>query len=154
MSFHKRKKNSRQRAGTTHGWGAMKKHRGSGNRGGVGMAGSGKRGDSIKPLLWKNKRYFGIHGFASRFKKLNAINLEQIDDNAESWAKKGKIEKKENAYTVDLKKLGYDKLLGTGKVTKKLEISVDHASPGAVEKVKKAGGSVKILIEKKEKKEK
>ena len=38
-----RKKNTRQRGSHTHGWGAKKKHRGAGNRGGRGNAGSGPR---------------------------------------------------------------------------------------------------------------
>ena len=59
MVAKKRKKNTRQRAGTTHGWGSMKKHRGKGNKGGAGMAGTGKRGDAKKPAIWKNKKYFG-----------------------------------------------------------------------------------------------
>ena len=52
MTVNKRKKNSRQRGSHTHGWGAMKKHRGAGNRGGRGAAGSGKRADSKKPSIW------------------------------------------------------------------------------------------------------
>ena len=45
MTHNKRKKNSRQRGEWTHGWGAKKKHRGAGHRGGRGNAGSGKRGE-------------------------------------------------------------------------------------------------------------
>ena len=62
MVVRKRKKNSRQHGSTTHGWGAMKKHRGAGNRGGRGLAGTGKRADQMKPLHWK-ERYFGKLGF-------------------------------------------------------------------------------------------
>ena len=65
MTVNKRKKNSRQRGSQTHGWGAKKKHRSFGNRGGKGMAGSGKRADSKKPSLWK-ERYFGKIGFKSK----------------------------------------------------------------------------------------
>ena len=54
MSVNKRKKNTRMRAKTTHGYGSMKKNRGAGNRGGRGMAGSGKRADQIKPTILKN----------------------------------------------------------------------------------------------------
>ena len=42
MVVNKRKKNLRQRAGTTHGYGSMKKNRGAGNREGRGNAGAGK----------------------------------------------------------------------------------------------------------------
>ena len=144
MAINKRKKNSRQRAGTTHGWGSMKKHRGAGHRGGRGNAGSGKRGDAKKPSFWKNKKYFGTNGFFSRFKKLKAINLNQLDDNAESWAKKGLIVQSAGLFKIDLTEIGYDKLLGTGQVTKKLEINVAVASPRAIEKVGAAGGKVHL----------
>ena len=50
-----------------------------------------------------------------------------------------------NVYKVDLTKLGYDKLLGTGQVTKKLEITVKYASPKALEKVNAAGGKIELL---------
>ena len=63
MTVNKRSKNTRQRGHTTHGWGSMKKHRGKGHQGGAGMAGSGKRADSKKPSIWKDKRYFGKFGF-------------------------------------------------------------------------------------------
>ena len=75
MVVNKQKKNKRQRAGTTHGWGSMKKHRGAGHRGGRGKAGSGKRGDAKKPSSWKNKKYFGVNGFNSKSSKIKSINL-------------------------------------------------------------------------------
>ena len=53
MTYNKRKKNTRMRGGTTHGYGSMKKNRGAGNRGGRGNAGSGKRADSKKPKIYK-----------------------------------------------------------------------------------------------------
>jgi len=40
MTVNKRKKMSRLRGSHTHGWGAKKKHRGKGNKGGAGMAGT------------------------------------------------------------------------------------------------------------------
>ena len=50
-----------------------------------------------------------------------------------------------------LKKLGYNKLLGKGRAKEKLFIITDFASKKALEKVKKAGGEVKVLHVKKEK---
>ena len=66
MTVNKRKKFSRYRASMTHGKGSKKKRRGSGNTGGVGKAGSGKRSDNKKPSHWKEKRYFGKYGFISK----------------------------------------------------------------------------------------
>ena len=61
MPVNKRKKATRFRAKTTHGYGSMKKNRGAGNRGGRGMAGSGKRADQKKPTILKlyGNEYFG-----------------------------------------------------------------------------------------------
>jgi len=154
MKF-KRKKVTKRRGSKTHGWGAMKKHRGAGNRGGRGMAGTGKRGDAKKPTIQKNKIYFGKQGFRSLKSKLSKkykkINIEKLEEQLPKLLDKKEAEKRGNVIFVDLKKIDYDKLLGKGKVKNKLEISVDYASKKAVEKIEKKGGKVKILAIKKEK---
>jgi large subunit ribosomal protein L15 len=142
MVVNKRKKFSRQRASHTHGWGSKKKHRGAGNRGGRGMAGTGKRGDQIKTLIWKDKKYFGKHGFKKKGikKEIRTINIDYIEENLNKFPKQGDI--------INLKKLGYTKLLGKGNIKTKLNIKVDNASKKAVEKIKKLGGEV--ILPKKE----
>jgi large subunit ribosomal protein L15 len=144
MPARKRKKNSRQHGSTTHGWGARKKHRGSGNRGGVGMAGTGKRSDGKKPSIWKDTLYFGKHGFKKKGQKLiiNAINIEQIETMLPKLIVDKKITKEGDSFIIDLGALKYNKLLGSGDVKNKLKISVDFASENAVEKVKAKGGEV------------
>ena len=66
---HKRKKSSRMngRKMGTHGTGARKNNRESGNKGGKGMSGSGKRGDQKKTLITKlyGHDYFGKKGITS-----------------------------------------------------------------------------------------
>ena len=47
-------------------------------------------------------------------------------------------------FVIELRKVGYNKLLSSGKVTKKLKITVPIASPKAVEKVQQAGGTVEL----------
>ena len=131
MKF-KRKKNTRARGTKTHGWGAMKKHRGSGNRGGNGMAGSGKRADQKKPTIIKlyGNTYFGKFGFKrplKMLKNIKTLNLDQLNHF--------------DAGQVNLTDLGYNKLLGKGHVTKKFIITVDAVSEKAKQKIEKAGGS-------------
>ncbi|MAG78174.1 50S ribosomal protein L15 [archaeon] len=141
---NKRKKNSRLRGSKTHGWGSMKKHRGAGNRGGKGKAGTGKRADTKKPTIINlfGNTYFGKTGFTSRSTThVNAIGVGKL---------KQMFEKKLINETVDLKKLGFDKLLGSGFFDVKLNIKVDVATTKAIEKVKKAGGNVEVLENKKE----
>ena len=48
LRVKRRRKSRRFRGSHTHGRGFKKKARGSGHRGGVGMAGTGKRGDQRK----------------------------------------------------------------------------------------------------------
>ena len=151
MTIIKRKKSTRQRAGTTHGWGSMKKHRGAGHRGGRGNAGTGKRGDAKKPRIWKEK-YFGTKGFTSKSRNIisTTINVKTLDLQAEKLSEKGIVQKKTDIYEINLTKLGIQKLLGGGRVSKKLKIEVEHCSERAKTKIEEAGGQVNLpLIQKK-----
>ncbi|HII72677.1 TPA: 50S ribosomal protein L15 [Candidatus Woesearchaeota archaeon] len=146
MAVHKRKKNTRQRGSHTHGWGAMKKHRGAGSRGGRGRSGSGKRGDQKKPRYWKTEQS-GKLGFVPRssMPKISPINLRTVEDVLPTWEKRGLVKKQGGVFAVDLGALGYNKLLAAGKISSKLKITVDYASARAVDKVKQAGGEVEVL---------
>jgi len=146
MVVRKRKKALRQRGSKTHGWGSKKKHRGAGNRGGKGMAGSGKRSDSKKPSIWSNK-YFGKHGFSSKSTKIiNPVNLDYLEENVYRLISKKLVNKENDVFSVDLEKLGFNKLLGSGKVQSKYKIKVPYASKKAIEKVKGSGGEVILTI--------
>jgi large subunit ribosomal protein L15 len=145
MKIKKRKKASRMhgRKMGTHGGGARKKRKGSGHRGGVGMAGSGKRADQKKTLVLKlyGHAYFGKQGVTSRGTKKDKskrINLGDIQSNPDRYKnKKGEIELKEY------------KILGTGEVNEKLIIKARAASKSAIEKVKAKGGEILLDKEKK-----
>ncbi|HLD02181.1 MAG TPA: uL15 family ribosomal protein [Candidatus Nanoarchaeia archaeon] len=138
MLTRKKKKVRKLRGSFTHGCGAKKKHRNAGNRGGRGMAGTGKRADQkkISILQTYGESYFGKHGFSlhhSLRKKVNAINLENLPDSND----------------IDLTKLGYDKLLGKGVISRKVKVIVDSCSRIAKEKIEQAGGQVILPGEKK-----
>jgi large subunit ribosomal protein L15 len=149
MTVNKRKKNSRQRGSWTHGWGAKKKHRGAGHRGGRGAAGSGKRGDAKKPSIWGDPLYAGKHGFISKTAAPSApITIRHLEEHKKALTDEGVLVKQGTGFTLDLEKAGYTKLLATGVVTKAWHITVPAATPGAIEKIKKAGGSVKLTGEK------
>ena len=141
---HKRTKVSRQHGRNmgTHGGGARKKRKGSGHRGGKGMAGSGKRADQKTTLITKlyGHTYFGKQGVTSRGTKRDTrlrINLHQIENNLEKYGKKT-----EKGWEINLKNY---KILGTGEVKSKLIITAKEASGSAIEKVKEKGG--KIIID-------
>ncbi len=152
MAINKRKKSSRQRGSKTHGWGSMKKRRGKGNKGGTGMAGTGKRASQRKPSIWKDKKYFGKYGFKKKgiVRKIISVNLDYFEQKAEKLLADKKIEKKGDSYIIDAKDLGYNKVLGTGNLTKKIKITAESFSKKAEEKIEKAGGEA-IKPAKKEK---
>ena len=143
MTTNKRTKFAKYRGSKTHGCGSMKKRRGAGNRGGRGAAGTGKRGDAKKPSIWHLK-YFGKFGFTSKNsnKNIKSINIKEIEIKIPVWLEKGLIKDNKGTFEIDLAILGYDKLLGTGNVTKKLKIKAKYYSLKAEEKIKKAGGDI------------
>lgn len=144
----KRRKSTRfhgKRMGTS-GTGARKNERGKGNQGGAGkMVGSGKRADQHKMRIINRhgNSYFGRGGVTSRSVKVdkqNRINLNQIQGNIQNYAK-GSGE----TYKIDL--AGY-KVLGTGEMKYKVEISASKASKSAKEKIESAGGKLILSSEK------
>lgn len=141
----KRKKVSRHRGTHTHGRGAKKKARGKGHRGGIGMAGTGKRADQKKTLvIGKGRKYFGKSKTLRRGKapkKLESINFDKISKNLQSFIKKGLAKESKGTFEINLK--GY-KILSGGKVDKKLVIKASAASKSALDKIKKAGGDIII----------
>lgn len=125
----------------THKGGARKKRKKSGHKGGVGMAGSGKRADQKKTLITKlyGHGYFGKQGITSRKTqrdKRQRINLGEIELHLEKYGKK--IGEK---WEINLEKY---KILGAGELTKKdkLIIKAKEASLSAINKIKKAGGEI------------
>jgi ribosomal protein L15 len=140
---HKRKKVSRMRGRNmgTHGSGARKNKRKSGNHGGAGMSGSGKRADHKKTLVQKKygHGYFGKSGITRgnnvKDKRLR-INLGSIQDNLEKYGKKNG-----NVWQVVLKNY---KVLGIGEVKEKINLNCLEISASAKEKIEKIGGEVEV----------
>ena len=147
MSARVRRKFSRMRGTHTHGWGAKKKHRGAGNRGGKGMAGSGKRADQKKPSILNlyGNDYYGKRGFhrpQKMIQHIKAINLNELQRRLDSYVMKKLITKDKDFYVVDLEKLGYQKLLSGGELDVKLKITAPYFSEKAIKKVEGKGGVI------------
>ena len=119
-----------------------KKGRGAGLRGGRGNAGCHK----TKRIMYERVgRVWGAHGFKRPQTVVmanNAINLKVIEENASEWIEQGNASKKGKTISIDLKKMGYDKLLGTGVPSQAYNITISAASAKAVEKVEAAGGEI------------
>jgi large subunit ribosomal protein L15 len=143
MRLKKRRKSSRHRGTRLCGW-AAKKHKGKGNRGGKGMAGSGTHKKSyVIRYMWP---YFGRKGQVHETPKLyNEINLIDIESNLNNFIKKGIA--KEGKEGLELNLRGY-KVLGEGDAKKKLIVKAYAFSNSAKEKIEKAGG--KAIVEYKE----
>ncbi|MCW4054725.1 MAG: 50S ribosomal protein L15 [Candidatus Bathyarchaeota archaeon] len=133
---HKERKTRKMRGSRTHGYGRVGQHRDAGSK--------GQRKVGRHKHLWSyvtthEPDYFGKHGFTSPQslkRKENTINIKQLSElTAQTASENGKT-------NVNLTTLGYTKLLGTGKITKQLIVSVPSCSKSAEEKIKKAGGQV------------
>jgi large subunit ribosomal protein L15 len=149
----RQKKSTKMRGSKTHGYGSMKKHRGAGHRGGRGRAGSGKRADSKKPSIWKTRpnakaHFKGFHNFTAN--PSTTINVGHLSSIADKLVLERKAASTQGAVVINLRELGITKLLGGGKVTKKLKVSVPTAAPGAKEKIEAAGGNLEAEIVDKE----
>jgi len=150
MRLKKRRKSSRRRGTRLCGW-AAKKHKGSGNRGGKGMAGSGKQKKTyvIRYFL----PYFGREAKKKEKAKIKyeEINLKDIEGRLEKFKKEGLT--KEGKEGIELNLIGC-KVLGNGEVKNKLILKARAFSSSAKEKIEKAGGKALIVMpEAKEKKE-
>ena len=136
-------KTSKHRGSRTYGRG-KKAGRGHGKRGGVGNAG-GHKHKWISTLKY-DRDHYGQKG--KGFKRPQSvvgqaitINVCQLRKLKERLIKDG-VEKGGKA--IDLTALGYDKLLGSGACQGAWEVTVEEASPRAIEKVESAGGKVTL----------
>ena len=146
MKTKKRKRAGRRRGQNSY-HGARKARKGSGHKGGVGMAGTGKRADHKKSLVIKlyGNKYFGKQGITSKKTeriKSRFINLRDIEKNFDSLMKKFG----ENNELV----LSEYKVLGTGEIKSKITIKAKEFSKSAEEKITKAGGKAITLSRKSE----
>ena len=144
MTATRQKKSKKLRAKTTHGYGSKKKHRGAGNRGGRGMAGTGKRADQKKQTILKKygNACFVKKELKLKKKKVNSINLYELDTLIENK----QIKKEKDIYIINLTKLKYTKLLGSGKIFNKYEITIISFLKKAKEKIEKLGGKINVPI--------
>jgi large subunit ribosomal protein L15 len=136
------RKTDKFRGSRTHGRG-KKAGRGHGKRGGRGNAGLHKH-----KYIWMLKYdpdHFGRHGFKrpqcivqSKF----TINVSDVERYLSKWVAGGMAKENKGTFEIDLTAMDFDKLLGNGRVTRKLRLTVAEASASAIEKVKKAGGEV------------
>jgi|TARA_B100001750_G_scaffold79654_1_gene63259 large subunit ribosomal protein L15 len=90
-------------------------------------------------------RVWGSHGFKRPQTVVhanNAINLKTIEENKDIWVSEGMATKKGKVISINLKEMGFDKLLGTGSTSQAYKLTISAASAKAVEKTEAAGGEI------------
>jgi len=123
--------------------GSHKKWRGGGSRGGRGAAGMHKHKWSY--TVKYDKEHFGRIANKSHQKKLAIVGLDYLNSRAEKLLKDKIAEKEGDAIKINVAKLGFEKVLGSGKVTMPLIVEAKAFSKSAQEKLAKAGGkAVKV----------
>ncbi|MGD9395961.1 MAG: uL15 family ribosomal protein [Candidatus Thorarchaeota archaeon] len=146
MQRRRSKKINKMRGRRAAGYGFSAGHRASGQRGGKGMAGS-KKHHYIK-VMQENPRYFGKWGFKRPQKVIEdlvVLNIGDIDEAADRLVEQGVATKTGKKYNIDVSKLGIDRILGSGKVTRKLNlVGVKAITPRAREKVTGVGGTIDL----------
>lgn len=143
MVVRRRRKIRKLRGSRTHGWGRVGQHRKSGGRGGFGHAGMHKHKWSYTVKYARD--YFGKKGFIRPKPTIhikNVINVGNLESILEFMQSKNEIKPVGNKVIIDLESLGYDKLLGSGQVTRPMIIKVKEASKRAQEKIIKSGGEI------------
>jgi large subunit ribosomal protein L15 len=129
---HKLRKHRKMRGSRTQGYGRIGQHRDAGSKG-ARKVGRHKHLWSLVSNM--DEKYFGKHGFHSPqsiHRKENVLNLTSLDELTHSAP--------ETAF--NLTEMGYTKLLGTGKITRALTITVGSASKTAQKKIEAAGGKL------------
>jgi large subunit ribosomal protein L15 len=144
MVVRREKKVRKFRGHRTYGYGSHKKHRGKGSRGGRGFAGMHKHKWSYTVKYAPD--HFGKRGFKRPFaKEIKAINVEELEKMSESLLEKKLAEKENDKIKINVLKLGYEKVLGSGKITKPLIVEAKFFSKKAVRKIEEAGGKAVVL---------
>jgi large subunit ribosomal protein L15 len=149
MVVRKEKKSRKLRGKTrTMGWGRVGQHRKSGSRGGFGAVGFHKH-----KWIWVIKyapNWYGKRGFVSvqqirKYRKIRVINVGELDELAKTMLMKNIAVKEGDLIVIDTIQMGYDKVLGEGKVTLPLKVIAKEVTETARKKIEEAGGTVVIV---------
>jgi len=141
MVVRRRRKVRKRRGSRTMGRGCAKRGRGSGEKGGRGLSGGHKQKWSY--ILRYMPEHFGKHGFARPPEvsaEVRSINVGELDERLDELIQQGIARQEENKFVVDARKLGFNKVLGGGRVTHPLEVIAGEFSEQAKRKLEEAGG--------------
>ncbi len=143
------RKAKKRRRGERSYHGSHKKWRGGGSRGGRGESGMHKHKWSY--TVKYDPDHYGEKGFKRPEDAVimqRAINLNYLNRQIENLLKKNLAAKEGNAIKINLGKIGYDKLLGSGKLDKPLIVESKYFSKSAIKKLESAGGKAVVTTAK------
>lgn len=139
---HKLRKTRKKRASRLHGYGQVGQHRGQGLKG-RRKSGYNKHGWTY--VVKYEPDYYGKKGFTSPRslgQRVNILNVGELEELADKLAMEQRLEKKGRKAFLDLDKLGYEKLLGKGSITKPLLVKIASHSKAAAKKIEESGGRI------------
>ena len=144
------RKTRKYRGSRTCGWGQVGQHRASGHKGGLGVSGQLKH--HFSSMLKYDPNHFGHDSTHPPHPSITKkwISVRDLDDlflkiNKEKTSQ-GSDKQEEAKKIIDLNSLGYDKLLGGGKITTPYTVIIKNSTTQAQEKIKQAGGEVLAKI--------
>jgi len=154
MTVNKRGKSRKRRGSQTYGWGKKSRARSAGSHSGKGRCGLGKRGHCKKPTMLKLRHELGLGprtkiGFkrhASVIRDIRAITLRSLVCKLDDYVSDKLVKKEKDMFIVNLRDIGFNKLLSNGKLDVKLRVTSDYFSAKAIDKIKSAGGEAIPLI--------
>jgi large subunit ribosomal protein L15 len=138
-------KRSKYRGSRTCGGGTHKNRRGAGNRGGRGRAGINAH-HFVKWYKEMGGPVFGKNGFSNSSQTtVTVIDVGIIDQIIPSLLAQGIAKNEGDIIVINTADMGIEKVLGSGKVTKKMNISAQAFSESAKAKIEKMGGKTQIV---------
>jgi large subunit ribosomal protein L15 len=145
----RRERKSRKLRGRTRtmGWGNVGQHRKTGSRGGKGAVGFHKH-----KWMWVLKyfpEWYGKRGFTPRgpehWEEIRGINLSQLEELIEGLSASGSLKLEDGKPVIDLEEYGYNKLLGSGRISRPVKVIVKYATEKAISRIKEAGGEIVVI---------
>jgi len=137
------KKIKKYRGSRLCGYGTQGQHRKGGQRGGRGKAGRKKHKWTY--VVKYEPDYFGKHGFKRPpfyQREIKIINVGELNEKINKFLQENKAKKEGDLITINLIDLGYDKLLGKGKINIPLKVIIKSYSKKALNKITEAGGQI------------
>jgi len=137
-------KRSKYRGSRTCGGGTHKNRRGAGNRGGRGRAGINAH-HFVKWYKELGGPVFGKDGFCNQTATpVTAIDIGALDQIVPSLLAQGIAKQEGDAIVINAADMGIEKVLGSGRVTRKFSISASAFSETAKAKIEKMGGKAVV----------